>query len=97
MQLLQTLEEYWGRYESDDIYYMMITLINKFVVRVPELQSMQVRSRSQLKSELCIMSFGSTAKVLAECKLKYYISSECSAAPVPAAGHTVWNQDSTPG
>ena len=42
LELLQTLEEYWGRYESDDIYYMMITLINKFVTRVPELQSMQV-------------------------------------------------------
>lgn len=45
LDLLQTLEDYWGRYESDDIYYMLITLINKFVTRVPELQSMQVSQR----------------------------------------------------
>ena len=43
-------------------------------LQASEEQVSRIGKRAQ---ELCMMRFGSNAKVLAECKLKYYRISEC--------------------
>ena len=67
-----------------NVYSYVDVLVSKVPNKVRLWQPLSGRSSTQpsipsASSAPCTMRFGSTAKVLAECKLKYYRISECLA------------------